>query len=544
MRALTLKTMWMLGFCALLCTACDEDAGTNTNRDMFADSVTTDATGGPTGVCESNSDCPANEPLCAPARGQCVECLSGGDCGAAQPACDPFAGECRQCLADSDCSSGNQNICDPLEFECVDACTSDADCDQINDDLPTCDVATGQCIQCDDDTQCPNDEPICNARGVCVECGTDMDCGAGEPFCIETRGRCRECLDSSHCGVAAPYCIDFECAECLTSAECPVSQPLCNTDGECEACQGICPGDCPEGTVICGQECIDVSNDLDHCGQCGNDCAAGATCVAGQCACPGGEESCGDVCTDVSNDLEHCGQCGNDCPAGADCVSGQCECPGNETACNNECADLDTSTLNCGDCGNACDATFGQCATGQCECTAGLTMCGNNACVDVNNDPQNCGGCGDACADGEMCVAGACACRPGLEACSGACVDTQSNANHCGSCGSLCNDQCYQGNCINENCDNQDPQATDCDPNGDSCVIDTSMDNHPLNCGDCNDACDVDEVCADRNCRAYRVGRDCMQCPCDDCGNDLCCPQLSVSGVVICVDGDTCPDVF
>ena len=85
--------------------------------------------------------------------------------------------------------------------------------------------------------------------------------------------------------------------------------------------------ECAPDEVVCGTSCIDPTNDLDHCGQCGNACAEGQVCGDGQCAttCPTGQEVCAHTCVDTSSDREHCGGCDAPCTADEECRAGQCE---------------------------------------------------------------------------------------------------------------------------------------------------------------------------------------------------------------------------
>lgn len=95
-------------------------------------------------------------------------------------------------------------------------------------------------------------------------------------------------------------------------------------------------------------------------------------------------------------------------------------------------------------------------------------------------------------------------------------------------CGNGCDGQCGGGQCVN-NCDNFQDQC------GDSC---TNTDNDPLNCGDCGQECDADELCANGQCRRYSLA-DCNQCPCDSC-DGRCCDSEFI-GAAVCISGNECP---
>jgi hypothetical protein len=76
------------------------------------------------------------------------------------------------------------------------------------------------------------------------------------------------------------------------------------------------PGCCPSGTgdhpVRCGETCVDVLNDPDNCGACGNVCGDGTCCSGGECVslCSDGRIWCNGACVDPVNDSDNCGACG------------------------------------------------------------------------------------------------------------------------------------------------------------------------------------------------------------------------------------------
>lgn len=119
---------------------------------------------------------------------------------------------------------------------------------------------------------------------------------------------------------------------------------------------------CGETQTACGEECVDLLDDPDHCGACDAACAEGQLCVGGMCAveCPAGQIVCGDRCVDVRSDPLHCGACDVACDEGLLCGDGMCGVTcGTLTLCTDEagseyCADLTTSRDDCGDCGLGC----------------------------------------------------------------------------------------------------------------------------------------------------------------------------------------------
>jgi hypothetical protein len=156
-----------------------------------------------------------------------------------------------------------------------------------------------------------------------------------------------------------------------------------------EECEGE-PDVCPDGFANCydGGECdIDLSNDPDHCGQCGNSCPANngtAHCEAGECAitCGEGYDDCNadptDGCeTNTWGSVTDCGGCGNVCSflnAAEACIAGLCYweycdlgyavCLGDgENGCE---VNLLTDPNNCGNCNYVCLGPNPQCIGGSC----------------------------------------------------------------------------------------------------------------------------------------------------------------------------------
>ncbi len=140
------------------------------------------------------------------------------------------------------------------------------------------------------------------------------------------------------------------------------------------------------------------------CGGCGSYacCGAGTTC-------------CGNACVDLQNDFDHCGTCGNPCdPPGpyeeGACVYGAClyRCVEGAIVCDGFCTPVNSDPYNCGACGNVCAEPTPYCNQGACSmCPPGLTQCGDY-CMNLAWDNANCGACGWACDFSTSCVAGVC----------------------------------------------------------------------------------------------------------------------------------------
>lgn len=132
-------------------------------------------------------------------------------------------------------------------------CVNNIDCSGSQ----VCNVATGKCVDCAIDADCPVESPLCNpATNTCVSCISGDDCSASRPICDDETKRCIQCSGNGDCGGALPICnsVTNLCVGCLGSGDCFSGAPLCNP-----------------GTNTC-VECISDST-----------CTLPATCVGGQC---------------------------------------------------------------------------------------------------------------------------------------------------------------------------------------------------------------------------------------------------------------------
>jgi hypothetical protein len=84
---------------------------------------------------------------------------------------------------------------------------------------------------------------------------------------------------------------------------------------------------CPAYQAFCNGQCIPVSSDPNHCGDCTTSCSGATACSAGQCAtsCLPGLDICNHACVDYKSDSQNCGSCGHPCATGTGCVDGQCK---------------------------------------------------------------------------------------------------------------------------------------------------------------------------------------------------------------------------
>ena len=248
---------------------------------------------------------------------------------------------------------------------------------------------------------------------------------------------------------------------------------------------------CAAPRTACGASCVNLADDRQNCGTCGNACPPGVSCLSGACTptCDPGLTRCSGMCVDTMTDGAHCGACGKACDKGRLCVKGVCDCAPPMTTCLDTCVDLQSDARNCALCGKAC-APGVHCVKGVCGgngCPPGQSPCGGN-CYDLKADAAHCGACGVACNKGESCLLGVCGtCAQGKDACAGQCVDLQSDFDNCGACSKACK---LGESCIGGFCDGGcGPGRANCNGN---CVDLTS---DISNCGACGVACNKRQQC-------------------------------------------------
>ncbi|MFP2926322.1 DVUA0089 family protein [Pyxidicoccus sp. 3LG] len=119
------------------------------------------------------------------------------------------------------------------------------------------------------------------------------------------------------------------------------------------------PDDCPAAQESCSGTCRDVTTDVQHCGACGNACAAGSTCESGQCvagaSCGDGRLASNEACDDGNRRADD--GCGATCA-----VEPGYTCSGAPSACATRCGDGTRAGLEACDDGNTnagdgCSAT-------------------------------------------------------------------------------------------------------------------------------------------------------------------------------------------
>jgi uncharacterized protein (TIGR03382 family) len=259
-----------------------------------------DGCGGTCGSCGSGESCDG---------GTCVSTCSP-DCSGKECGGDGCGGSCGSCNADRVCSSGSCVCGDGLTEcggSCVDTSSNIEHCGQCGNGCgsnETCSSGTCSCVPECSGRDCGGD----GCGGSCGSCNADRVCSSGSCVCGDGLSECGgQCVDlrihDDHCGACGNGC---EAGESCQSSTCMMLSsdagstctPDC-TGRECggDTCGGSC-GSCPD-PMLCGS--------------------------GGLCACPDGETRCGESCVDLRSDPDHCGACDRACGSGARCVGGSCE---------------------------------------------------------------------------------------------------------------------------------------------------------------------------------------------------------------------------
>lgn len=349
---------------------------------------------------------------------------------------------------------------------------------------------------------CPSARAACD--DVCVDllsdathcggcgdaCGAGLDCVDGRCGCAATEQQCGDsgCVDpmtdSEHCGACDNACAAGQLCEAgaCVALDCETGRTDCGgvcVDLAVDGIEGKCPAPtgaaCEPGLLECGAECVSDTEDVRHCGACGQACAGAAMCVAGECReplqCEPGFSDCGGAtCTDRRSDSNNCGACGLVCapPNGTgSCQAGACVVD----SCNANFLDLDSNAA------NGCEYACAQ-APGAEVCDGLDNDC--NGAIDESPIDQSIGNaCGSndigVCAFGAVaCVAGALSCQGAIEPalveqCDGLDDDCDGrvdedyaffgDVNNCGGCGRVCSaggpntlPYCVEGTCQTGSC--------------------------------------------------------------------------------------------
>ncbi|MGI5862245.1 MAG: hypothetical protein ACOX6T_09330 [Myxococcales bacterium] len=288
---------------------------------------------------------------------------------------------------------------------------------------PGAHCSNGQCLR--DGTDCVIDQVTGQSGCESAAC-VGARCGGGYGTCTAV-GVCRhlvetECIIDVETGFAAcdnPACKGVACGAnnvcdgetCLEcGSPCGTALPGCTNGIDCRS--GDCAASCQclgnAGDFFCDGDCVDLTSDVDHCGECGHACLSASFCSGGCCgdytdcsfavsslcqafgyecveedgvrraretACDDGNDNDGDEAVDCADP---------DC-AGKACDSGTCS---DGVCCNTACA---------GAC-DVCSSALGATADGTCTVVPAGTSCGGFLCDGAS------AACPTACQDSDECA--------------------------------------------------------------------------------------------------------------------------------------------
>lgn len=204
----------------------------------------------PTEVNPNGDECTIEEG-CAGGRvcqdGACVAPCSESGCQ--QGLCDLDSGRCVECLDETDCPDGM--VCNTFTDRCtaeVAGCTDDEQCGGLR-----CDTIKGSCVQCLEDGDCGLGALCDLLTGSCTveqSCVTDGDCSFG--VCHPDKRTCVECFNPAHC--PSGVCDDLSSTCIAGCTDDDATEPnegndaVALTDGAAHE-GAICPGDQDEFVV-------------------------------------------------------------------------------------------------------------------------------------------------------------------------------------------------------------------------------------------------------------------------------------------------------
>ncbi|MEM2121979.1 MAG: hypothetical protein QXU20_04975, partial [Candidatus Woesearchaeota archaeon] len=243
------------------------------------------------------------------------------------------------------------------------------------------------CYRVCDDECTPNDQKCISANNYkkCVN-NADSDpcyewkeysCGAGK-VCNYQTNNC-EC-GSAQCSVEGETCTD------VTNG---CQKYLCTKDPDgCYVLQAI---GVVYGYKCCGNSCVDIKSNKDHCGSCNNPCKdpdhGSAVCEGGVCkvTCESTYQLCNNNCVKL-DDPNNCGSCNVKCTSNQECKlkDGKYQCVDKtSTSCTEGATRCSADNSKVEKCISGSWVTDKTCGTKEC--------CNNNACSEVKCDSKSVG---------------------------------------------------------------------------------------------------------------------------------------------------------
>lgn len=322
-------------------------------------------------------------------------------------------------------------------FDCAPKTRCGCECKDTSTDVDNCGGCGTKCVHANATSACENSQCTFQCNSGFADCDFDPSNGC-EVDLNNDPLNCRSC--DTICGTSRPVCVN-----------------------------GTCAATCPLGKTLCAGQCVDVTNNIDHCGACNNRCEVEngtPVCTASTCAidsCNTGYDDCDSIagtgCETPVTTITDCGGCGNICSFShgeALCTDSECKlgkCDSGYGNCDQDVEGCETTLgteENCTACGDACGGNA-SCGAQGCACDAGFADCEaspDGICETTLGTVANCSDCGDACEFPHAvaaCTAGECtmgACEAGFEDCdhneANGCETALDNRNNCGACGTIC----------------------------------------------------------------------------------------------------------
>lgn len=366
-------------------------------------------------------------------------------------------------------------------------------------------------------------------------------CSSGNCAIAGCDGGWRDCDSAPANGCETSLETLTDCGDCGARCELANAVEQCAGGGctlvSCHPGYDNCDGDGSNGCERSLETATDCGSCSNTCGALNPICAIGPASVRCEPGCTADAPTlCGDVCVDLTSDAQHCSGCGARCVvpnaaascSGSTCGIGACDprwgnCDGGP---GNGCEQSLTTRPHCGGCGATCDSSTGvlSCSTGACRvdlCLDGMENCdgvANNGCEADLSTPSHCASCDVMCTGATpLCgpssgAAGEClaACAaPAATNCAGRCIDTTGDRANCGGCGLACaldnaTAGCAASVCRVASCA---PGFADCDGD-DATGCEARLDGDPLHCGGCGIACPAG-ASADATCSGGICGSVC-----------------------------------
>jgi len=185
-------------------------------------------------ACKTSSQCnnAAGKPFCS-AENTCVSCASAGSidggvgagnidggvsavCSGTIPVCNSATGSCVQCVKNTDCPSASKAFC--VQNQCVGCDTTGASCTGSVDGgvADAGSGATGKLVCVPSANGGPK-------AGQCVGCNGNSNCSGNTPICDMTTYICQPCTSDSQCptapGISPGVCMLHSGGRCATDAE-------------------------------------------------------------------------------------------------------------------------------------------------------------------------------------------------------------------------------------------------------------------------------------------------------------------------------------